>query len=282
MTPAWSPRPLEELLGGKAAGLLFTDVDGTLIDFETYRCPPAVREAIARLREAGIGTVAVTSKTAGEMAGIRGRTGILPLVVTEGGGVLMDLETGERLLPGGGREPLARFVAELADAGWPVRGLSTMEAGELARLTGLPPDSARFALEREASEPFLFTDGTAEERKDAVIQVATEAGYRVVRGGRLYHLLGNGVDKGAAIRRLLRDVPGAGGLTTGAVGDAWNDLAMVCSVDVGFLLGVRVPEEDVPCRVFRIPVDGPEGFVEAARRFLSNVAPSTGLSASGD
>ncbi len=269
--PQWNPKPLEALLGRSPRGIVFTDVDGTLLDFETYQCPPEIREAIARLREAGVPVVAVTSKPAAEVETIREMTGILPLAIAEGGAVLADLETGGRFLPGGEREPLVRFLEGLRSAGWPVRGISSMTAAELAERTGLPLESARFALQREASEPFLFDEDTDEGRRQAFVQLAEKAGYRVVRGGRLYHLLGPGVDKGVAIRMFLATVPGTQELPTAGIGDAWNDLPMLAVVDHPFLLGSRVPETDVPIPLTRIEQEGPAGFEEAVNRFLDRI-----------
>lgn len=273
----WKTRSLADVLGRAPRGVLFTDLDGTVIDFDDYTCPAAVREAVARLADRGIGTVAVTSKTVPEIQRIRDLTDILPLAVAEGGAVLVDLETGERLYPGGGREGLISFLKRLQAAGWPLRGLHEMDAGELSSRTGLPPESANAALQREASEPFVATEPLPPDRLAALQQLVEKAGFRLARGGRLFHLLGPGVDKGTAVRLMMLTFEEQGRLATAACGDAWNDVPMLCAVDHGFLLGDVVDPSELPCRVERIHRRGPEGFVEAALRVADLLAPGPGV-----
>ncbi len=264
-------RPLVEMLGLTPRGLLFTDLDGTVIDFETYECPVEVRQVVTRLAAQGVGTVAVTSKTVPEIERVRAVANLLPVAVAEGGAVLVNLENGERFYPGGRRQPLVDFLAQLRQAGWPVRGVSGMSVDELSGLTGLPADSAVAALQREASEPFVLTENLTVGHQEALRQLVEKAGFRLARGGRLFHLLGPGVDKGTAVRLVCLWLPGAEGLTTGACGDAWNDLPMLCTVDWGFLLGDSVMDAEVPCVVHRVRERGPGGFVQAAEAFLQGL-----------
>ncbi len=269
--PSSTCRPLADMLGVTPRGLLFTDLDGTVIDFETYECPSEVRETVTRLAGEGVATVAVTSKTVPEIERIRTLADLLPVAVAEGGAVLVNLEDGERFFPGGGRQPLVDFLAQLRRAGWPVRGLSGMTVDELSNLTGLPTDAAVAALQREASEPFVLTESVTSAHQEALRQLVEKAGFRVARGGRLFHLLGPGVDKGTAVRLACLWIPGAEGLMTGGCGDAWNDLPMLCTVDRGFLLGDSVKDSEVPCSVHRITERGPRGFIRAAEAFLATV-----------
>lgn len=262
----WATISLARLLGRIPRGVLFTDLDGTIIDFDDYTCPPSVRDAIAGLTERGIATVAVTSKTVTEIQRVRELTGILPVAVAEGGAVLVDLEGGRRLYPGGDREGLVEFLKRLKAAGWPLRGLHEMDAEELAARTGLPLESAAAALEREASEPFVSMEPLTSERREALQQLVEKAGFRLARGGRLFHLLGPGVDKGTAVRLMMLSFEEGSALGTAACGDAWNDLPMLCTADHGFLLGNAVGGSDLPCPVERIPDRGPAGFVQVARR----------------
>ncbi len=273
----WQPRSLKELLGRAPRGVLFTDLDGTVIDFDDYTCPPTVRDAVARLAARGIGTVAVTSKTVPEILRVRDLTNILPVAVAEGGAVLTDLETGGRFYPGGGREALISFLGRLQAAGWPVRGLHEMDAAELSSRTGLPPESAEAALQREASEPFMALEPLPPERLAALQQLVEKAGFRLARGGRLFHLLGPGVDKGTGVRLMMLSLGEGEPLAAAACGDAWNDVPMLCAVDHGFLLGEAVDASELPCRVERIPQRGPEGFVKAALRVEELLAPGHGV-----
>ena len=69
--------------------LVFTDLDGTLLDHETYDHSPA-RPALSRLKAIGAGVVLASSKTAAEIAPLRSDLGLedWPAIVENGGGVL--------------------------------------------------------------------------------------------------------------------------------------------------------------------------------------------------
>src|SRR5687768_8132133 len=69
------------------ADLVFTDLDGTLLDHDTYSWE-AARPALSRLRHLGIPLVLCSSKTAAELRPIAKRLGLqTPLIVENGGGI---------------------------------------------------------------------------------------------------------------------------------------------------------------------------------------------------
>ena len=253
------------LVGFSGRGILFTDLDGTLLDFESYRPSPAACELVVALARDGILTVPVTSKTAAEVLEIMTDLQVAPIAVVEGGAVLLH-EDGSSRIMGLHRERLVAVLHELRDEGWPVRGFSDMTANEVADLTGLEHDAASRAMERSASEPFVIGP-TVQAKEDDLRRRAAELGAAVTRGGRFWHLIGAGVNKGTGICAVLDTLELPYRPTTGAVGDAWNDLAMLERVDHGYFLGGRVPRSQLPERVRCIAADGPGGFVAAAGEF---------------
>ncbi len=258
--------------GGRAtAGVLFTDLDGTILDFETHEPSPESVEATGRLAGAGIAVVPVTSKTAAEVRRLRAILPFGPVAVVEGGAVLLPSD-GEPELLGPPRPELIGILQRLQDEGYPLRGLHEMDAAELAGITGLRTGAAARALDRLASEPFVVTGPVEEDFEEELGRRVSGLGYGLVRGGRLWHLLGKDVDKGSAVREVLRRHAELSHGPSGAVGDAWNDLPMLSAVHHGYLLGDAVAEEDVPPGVERIGDRGPAGFVRAADRFLVVVA----------
>jgi len=269
--------------------LVVTDLDGTLLDDETYDCE-AARPALEALRARGVPLILCSSKTRAEMEPLAGRLGLdSPLIVENGGAVVAPA----RLLPAlpararreGDRVVLSlgterrELVATLADvareAGVAVRFFSQMSQAEVLALTGLRPDAAALALKREYDEPFVVVgasshDPALDERLDGA---ARARGLRVTRGGRFHHLTGP-TDKGRALRALVQLSPGLAGAFSIGLGDAANDLPMLQAVDRpivmprsggGFdpVLAATLPHAE------RAPAPGPGGWARAVLAVLA-------------
>ena len=168
------------------------------------------------------------------------------------------------------RHRLIVILQALQEEGWPIRGLSEMSVAEVEDITGLSLGASRRALDRLASEPFIFVSQQTPEGAD-LPQRVRELGGNLVQGGRLWHLLGAGVDKGAAVEAVRTCIPLVGSVPSAAVGDAWNDLDMLRRAEHRFLLGQSVPDRELPRGVERISERGPAGFVEAMARFRSRL-----------
>ena len=253
-----------------ARAVLFSDLDGTLLDAVTYEPSAEAVRVVEEAARRGVAIVPVTSKTAPEVRRLRPLLPLAPVAVVEGGAVLLD---GDRVpvLLGPPRERLVEVLHGLRRAGHAIRGLSEMDLEEVARRTGLSAEAARRAMEREASEPFVFLAEPGEAEVEALRRRTLELGAALARGDRLYHLAGAGVDKGRGVNAVLERFPALAGLPAGAVGDAWNDLPMLCRVEHRYLLGGAVGDGELGCAVERIPEPGPAGFVRAAGRFLEAI-----------
>ena len=68
--------------------IVFTDLDGTLLDHESYGYAPAL-PLLSRLRAAGIPLILASSKTAAEIAPLRADLGFAdcPAIVENGAGI---------------------------------------------------------------------------------------------------------------------------------------------------------------------------------------------------
>jgi len=244
--------------------LIFTDVDGTLIDFDTYE-PGPVRGVLERCRHLGVPVMPVTSKSAVEIIGLRARLDLTdPFAVENGAAIWVPgsssvaaaaAELGEergftvdapegflRVIPGADRADLVAALERIgAGAGFDLHGLQGMDVEEVAERTGLSPVAAASAADREFSEPFLvFRDGRpldADERVELLPEMRERArreGLTCMLGGRFFHLLGKHT-KGTAVRLLIdawkRSGPGTQMPVSMALGDAHNDTAMFAEVD---------------------------------------------------
>ena len=260
----------------RPVGLVATDLDGTLLDRDTYGFAPA-RPALDALRERGVPLVLVSSKTRAEMEPLAAAIAVPgPLVVENGGAVV----TGRSVLVMG--TPRERLLAELPavarEAGVRVRSFAEMTVGEVAALTGLPTDHAARAMHREYDEPFVVEDppGRDPEVDARLDRAARGRGLRVTHGGRVHHLTGP-ADKGQAVRALVLGWPGGLQGEVLGLGDAANDLPLLLAVTRPIVMprpdGTLDPAlADCLRGKERAPAPGPSGWSAAVLAALAGEA----------
>jgi len=230
--------------------VLFTDLDGTLLDHQTYSWAGA-REALAELEQRGVPLVFCTSKTRSEVEMLRRKVrNAHPFITENGGGVFIPQGYFPRRIPGETRvgryhclalgrpyEDVVEAMQAIAkQAGADVVGFHQMTAHEVADNTGLTLAEAELARKRDFDEPFFFAGGNA-KAEATFLQAARQRGLEVTRGGRFWHLF-SGSDKGKAVRRLF-DLYRQGAhhkLRSVALGDSANDLPLLAAADQAFLL----------------------------------------------
>jgi mannosyl-3-phosphoglycerate phosphatase len=251
--------------------IVFTDLDGTLLDHKSYSVRAAL-PAIDLLVRRGLPIIPVSSKTAAE---IRRWIWLLNLegtfIYENGCGIVGPADSfakrpdgavecdGEwKVSMGTGIDEVRRGLEELAEAvGFTFRSFDQMSADELSSLTGLAGEELEQCLEREYDVPFVIH---GDHDADLIGRKAAEKGFHFTRGGRFYHLTG-GCHKGEAVgllADLYREVLPETLLV--GIGDSFNDLPMFQVVDMAFL--VQKPDGSYDPLI-------PEG---AARR-VSGVGP---------
>jgi mannosyl-3-phosphoglycerate phosphatase family protein len=268
--------------------VVFTDLDGTLLDHETYSFKEAL-PALRLLRQRDIPLVVCSSKTRAEIEHLRGKLeNTHPFTSENGGGVFVpsgyfDI-TPEKYGPGkynvqqeGGYQVIrlgARYAAlrkaleELRGEGFEVRGFGDMTAEEVSALTGLSRQEAVMAKERDFDEPFIYR-GT--ELKP-LIEAIEAKGFHYTKG-RLLHILGDS-SKGGAVDILIDLFRGKHGeIVTMALGDSPNDREMLERADYPVI--VRKPDRsydpglDIP-GVIKAEGIGPAGWNSAILKLLSS------------
>ena len=263
--------------------VIFTDLDGTLLDHETYSFAPA-EPALKKLKDAGAPLIMVSSKTRQEMEALRDELGINHPFIPENGGAIYIPEkydlavpstavsfSGYRVIELGRR---TREIAPLFDrlaSRVPIRALSRLRPAEITALTGLSPEQAEAAKNREFGEVFVLDDPDVSE-SELASEVA-RLGLHLTRGGRFYHLLGEN-DKGKATRilaDLYRDKYSQ--LITAGFGDAPNDRPMLAAVDRPYQVAKRDGSHEsfnVP-GLTRLSLPGPSGFNKAVLDLLEEL-----------
>lgn len=232
--------------------LVFTDLDGTLLDHETYDHRPA-NAALAELARRGIPVIPNTSKTIDEVLAWRTRLALDgPFIVENGSALLLPVgrpewhvdaatsaheERGFHVVVFGATT--ATIEARLRELEVAQRyacdAFSQLSAAAVAAATGLDLAAATQAKARHFSEPLLWRDeDSALERLSAELAAV---GLRVSRGGRFVHVIGD-TDKGVALARTARlyAPQGADGITTIALGDSPNDAEMLNAADVAVVV----------------------------------------------
>lgn len=265
--------------------LIFTDLDGTLLDHQTYSFEGA-GQTLRRLRECSIPLILTSSKTRAEILKLQERLGLNePFIAENGGGIFFPpghaLSDVAGAIPFNGHrgvvlgKPYAVIRAIFADLKrkFHVRGFGDMTVDEIMQHTGLNREAAALAAQRDFTEPFLFP---AEELPEEVEKAAADAGLAVTRGGRFHHLMGAGQDKGRAVAetvRLFQEKTREQIITVG-LGDAPNDFSMLQAVAIPVLLpGPDGTFADLDIhRLRRAPFPGSRGWGMIVARILDEVA----------
>ncbi|MBW8319630.1 MAG: HAD-IIB family hydrolase [Arenimonas sp.] len=247
--------------------VVFTDLDGTLLDHETYAYDAAL-PALAALKARAIPLVLASSKTEAEMRPIAAAIGTdQPMIVENGAGIAnMALPRGEET---NHYESLRRFLQTLPQhlVGL-FEGFGDWSVEEVARRTGLEPAAAALARQRRFSEPGLFSGST--EQKADFSSLLDAIGYQAVQGGRFLTLM----PKTSKAERMAELIAHYRRTTTEpvrsiALGDAPNDLAMLEAADRGVIIAnpahapLPVTERERHGFISRSQKAGPQGWNES-------------------
>ncbi len=267
--------------------LIFTDLDGTLLDYNTYSIDEA-RDALEATSSLNIPVIAITSKTRHELENQPYTNEFLDIFATENGSAIyiskrnplcnhvkgkdMDkyivLQIGESY-----RDILAKIDRAEKKTGFKVRKFSTMSVREISELSGLDLKSAGLAKKREFSEPFVYKG--EEEGLKRFIKELSLMGLECIKGGRFYHVVSKG-NKGHALRiieALYKDNYSDTKWKTMALGDSYNDIPLLDAVDMPVLLPrtdgtyIEIPRE-LEQKTIKADKPGPRGWARVVMDLL--------------
>ena len=266
--------------------IIFTDLDGTLLDHNTYGWEKAM-PALNLCKKLDVPVILVSSKTRAEMDKLRLKLSIsAPFISENGGGIFFPSKLLGDPLPGASLDkdlwklslglPYSRLVRGLQEIRdelcLNIKGFSDMSIEEISRLTGLDREDSRLAGMREYDEPFIILDKRPLDR-EALFKAATRRGLTITEGGRFFHVQGK-TNKGRAMEKVVswykefRE-----NIFSIALGDSPNDFPMLERADCPVLVRSQKDFSELKAKIPRLRITremGPKGWNSAVSDILDN------------
>lgn len=264
--------------------IIFTDLDGTLLDFNEYSYREA-EEALSLVKSKGVPLIFCSSKTKAEQEVYRDELNIKePFIVESGGAIFIRkgyfkfpykyhksyndynvIEIGRPYAEI--RRILERVRVETQIA---FKGYGDMSADEVASEIGLNVEAVKRAMMREYEETVKLESPEMDLEKFK--EFLTREGLKCTFGGKFYSITGLN-DKGKAVTilaELYRQELGS--IRTIGIGDSLNDVPLFSAVDVAVLVqkpGGIWENIDLPnlCKVEGV---GPAGWNKAISKLLED------------
>ena len=267
--------------------LIFTDLDGTLLDHQTYSFD-AAKPTIDKLIKAGHVIIANTSKTQAEISKFQKTAGLKNPFIFENGAAAA--------IPNGFFPEEISYLTQQYDCGiksfvkhrnyWlellqktaakyadDYVGFSQMTTEQVVKLTGLATADAELAMQRQFGEPLRWLG--SDESYQQFVALMQNTGATVLQGGRFTHICGH-TDKGKAMQWLTaifqQQFPTRQFITI-ALGDSGNDTAMLQAADIA--IQIRNPHHPFPKirkekQLFQSTLCGPAGWSECLQQIVFN------------
>ncbi|NIO48304.1 MAG: HAD-IIB family hydrolase [Candidatus Aminicenantes bacterium] len=269
--------------------LVFTDLDGTLLDYETYSFKRAL-PVIRILKEKNIPLIFSTSKTRAETEEVKLQLKNTHPFISENGGAIFVPKAYFSLKFNFTREDSDYLIIELGTPYTKLReafkeisslfpgklkGFGDFSSREVADLCGFSSDQAELAKQREYDEPFILEDGESEAE---IQRIVGRLNLQITRGGRFYHLTGQN-DKGKAVlilKNIYEDIcmGKSENLKTIALGDSFNDKSMLEVVDYPILVKKPDGSYDPTIKLDNMILAsgaGPTGWSDALLKLLDKL-----------
>ncbi|NDJ35934.1 MAG: HAD-IIB family hydrolase, partial [Chloroflexi bacterium] len=176
--------------------IVITDLDGTLLDANTYQPGAAAREALRNLQARDIPVVFCSAKTHAEQEPLRSDLAVADPFIVENGSALIMPDGTRHVLGDPGDAIHERLDSVRKETGLAFQTYQDIGLAEVAGLTGLTPEAAERACQRDYSATVVTPFSAAEMARFQ--QVCAHHGLQAPSGGRFITVTGSGADKGQA------------------------------------------------------------------------------------
>lgn len=264
--------------------LIFTDLDGTLLNGDDYQYDEAI-PVLATLQQQQIPVIPVTSKTRSEVEVLRQQIAPHDPFIVENGSAVFVVPADERfaiaptktlgnfqlLQLGCSYDEIRSGLQQLSEMlDHSLQGFGDLSREEIMHLTGLSAEEADRAKAREFTEPFLTPKTIPPEEVEAV---ASTLGFQVVVGDRFSHLVGAQAGKGNAVQQIVQAFQSAhpdAPITTIGLGNSPNDRAMLEAVDIPVIVPGRTgPHPGLTMYEWKVaPFPGAKGWASIVQALL--------------
>ena len=265
--------------------LIFTDLDGTLLDHHTYSFAPAL-STLNKLAKQDIPVIANTSKTFAELIEIRGAMGLTtPFIVENGAAIYIPIsflkeQPQDTVLKNGSwvkefSSPISHWLEVLEQLKDQFSGefshFANMSIEDICDCTGLSEHDATLASTREYCEPVLWKGSQSSQTR--FVEALQQLGASPLQGGRFLHVTGK-CNKGTALTWLMSEYKKQFPdhlCQSIALGDGQNDIAMLEAADVA--VRIKSPTSPLPAltrknNVLTSDKFGPEGWAECIETLI--------------
>ncbi len=256
--------------------LIFTDLDGTLLDHDTYSFDEA-SPSLKQVEALNIPIIINSSKTAGEIIDLKRQlNNHHPFIIENGSAILTpenptlnDTDYTEYIL-GTPREEVLHTLKKVASPFiTQFKQFSHCSTEELMAMTGLKYSDAEKSNRRYYTEPLQWLgDDTSKEH---FIHAVHQTGLHTLQGGRFLHIMGH-TDKGKALLAFKEHYTkhSKKPVKTIALGDSGNDIAMLEAADIAVVIRSKhypPPEFAHPNKMISNQY-GPAGWHEAIQKII--------------
>lgn len=262
--------------------LIFTDLDGTLLDHHTY-CFSAAKPALNQLTHLGVPVILNSSKTLAEIAQIADDLNLDTPQIAENGSIIYYPKEKITHTLGADYKTICRVLDNIRQRhNYAFNGFHDWNATDIAARTGLNLEAAHNAAQRQGSEPLLWEDDDAriEDFRNHLQQHSLD----LKRGGRFWHVMGQ-TDKVEAMRYLQKAYRKDKGPTPFiiALGDSANDKDMLTAANIAILVKnskgtpftIDTTHSPTPHHLIKTTLEGPSGWNEAITHLLQTTTTHT-------
>jgi mannosyl-3-phosphoglycerate phosphatase len=256
--------------------IIFTDLDGTLLDHDNYSFE-AASAALALISQLKIPLIINSSKTYSEIIDLQNKMGITQPFICENGAAAYWRDGDNRHWYShsftSSRERVLDVLTSLRkNIGFDFKGFNDFSIKDICQLTGLNTCDARLAAERNYSEPLTWLDSN--ENLIKFKKELSDKGLVAHQGGRFLTVMGQS-NKAKAMLWMSDKLWSKKQKIIIALGDSPNDSEMLSSAHIAVIIksakseNILIDEfEDKNKKIIRTKLAGPAGWQCAMNEIL--------------